>query len=133
MKNRRMIKGVFFFALLAACLPFTAGAVDKMDFDLISTQDLFALCSATPDNPDYIPAIYACRGFIEGAVQYHDAVSDKKNLKRLICYDSGATIKEGKEAFVAWAEKHRDDKKLMEELPVIGLVRALAEKYPCSK
>jgi len=37
----------------------------------------------------------------------------------------------GRAAFVAWAQKHLADKKLMNEMPVVGLVRALAERYPC--
>jgi hypothetical protein len=133
MKIRRLTSQVFFFSLLVACIPFTAGAVDEMDFNLVSTKNLYNLCSVAPDNQDFIPAIYACRGFIEAAVQYHDAVSDRRNLKRLICYTPDATIKDGRDAFVAWVEKHRNDQTLMEEMPVIGLVRALAEKYPCSE
>ena len=134
MKKRVMITGMFFFVLSVVYLPFTVEAVEEVDFRLRSTMDLYDLCSVKPDNTDYyIPAIYECRGFIEAAVQYHDAVSDKENLKRLICYPKGTTIAEGREAFVIWAEKHRNDKKLMEELPVIGLVRALADKYPCSE
>ena len=133
MKNNRMIKGVFFLSLLAACLPFTAGAVDKTDFNYDSTQNLYMVCSVEPDDPSYIPAILACRAFIEAAVQYHDSVTDRKNLKRLICYGKDATIEKGRVAFLTWFEKNKNDKKLMEELPVIGLVRALADKYPCSK
>jgi hypothetical protein len=34
---------------------------------------------------------------------------------------------------VEWVDGHKTDKKSMEELPVIGLVRALADKYPCSE
>jgi hypothetical protein len=34
-------------------------------------------------------------------------------------------------AFIAWAEKNKDNKELMNQLPVRGLVKALAEKYPC--
>lgn len=133
MKNNRMIKGVLFLALLAVCLPSTAGAVDKTDFHYDSTQNLYNVCSVDQDDPSYIPAILACRAFIEAAVQYHDSVTDRKNLKRLICYGKDATIEKGRVAFIAWFEKHKNDKKLMEELPVIGLVRALAEKYPCPK
>ena len=133
MKNNRMIKGVFFFSLLAACLPFTAGAIDKTDFNYDSTQNLYMVCSVDQDDPSYIPAILACRAFIEAAVQYHDAVTDRKTLKRLICYDKDATIEKGRVAFLSWFEEHKNNKKLMEELPVIGLVRALAEKYPCPK
>ena len=57
--------------------------------------------------------------------------SEWYNLNRLICYPKGATVSDGREAFVAWVNKHQGDKQLMEELPVIGLVRALADRYPC--
>jgi hypothetical protein len=60
-------------------------------------------------------------------------VSDNENLKRLICYGPDATIEDGRKAFVEWVDGHKTDKKSMEELPVIGLVRALADKYPCSE
>jgi len=58
-------------------------------------------------------------------------VSDRKHLKRLICYQKGATVTDGRAAFVAWAEKNLTDKKRMDELAVVGLVRALAQRYPC--
>lgn len=101
------------------------------DIDFDTTEDLFQVCSVEPGAPEYIPASFACRSFIEGAVQYHDAVADRKNLKRLICYPQGATIADGRAAFVAWAKEHVSDKGLMNEVPVVGLVRALAKKYPC--
>jgi hypothetical protein len=108
-----------------------ASAVENDDIDLDTTDDLYQVCSVTSDAAEYIPASFACRGFIEGAVQYHDAVTDRKNLKRLICYPDIATIADGRKAFVAWAKKNASNKKLMEEMPVIGLVRGLANKYPC--
>jgi hypothetical protein len=120
-------------AVVIACVPFDADAVDPQDFKFDTTQDLYDLCSETSTSPDYAPAKYACRAFIEAAVQYHDAVSDGNNLKRLICYGKDATIADGRKAFLDWVERHRYDKKRMEELPVIGLVRALADTYPCAK
>jgi hypothetical protein len=32
---------------------------------------------------------------------------------------------------MAWAEANKDNAKLMGEQPVVGVVRALAAKYPC--
>jgi hypothetical protein len=58
-------------------------------------------------------------------------VSDRKHLKRLICYPKGATVTDGREAFVEWGKRNLSNKKRMDELAVVGLVRALAEKYPC--
>ena len=111
----------------------SVAAVQDEDFGFDTTEDLYQVCSVEADAAEHIPAAFACRGFIEGTVQYHDAVTERKNLKRLICYPSSATVKDGRWAFVAWAKKHANDKKLMQELPVVGLVRALAEKYPCKK
>jgi hypothetical protein len=119
-------------AALAAVLGSrSAIAVQDEDLDLDTTEDLYQVCSVQPGAAEYVAASFACRGFIEGAVQYHDAVSDRKHLKRLICYPKTATVADGRAAFVAWAERNLGSARLMDELPVIGLVRALSDKYPC--
>ena len=105
--------------------------VGEADFSLRTTQDLHDLCSAPSDHPDYAPAIYSCRSFIEATVQYHDAVSDGKTLKRLICYPSSSTLEDARVAFVEWGEANARNRTLMGELPVMGVVRALEDKYPC--
>jgi hypothetical protein len=58
-------------------------------------------------------------------------VADRRQLKRLICYPATATISDGRAAVVAWAQRNAGNDTLMNELPVVGLVRALAAKYPC--
>ncbi len=88
------------------------------------------MCSVSADAAEYPVANQACRAFIEATVQYHDEVSDRKNLKRLVCYPKTATIADGKAAFLAWTKAKAGDKKLMAEQPVVGLVRSLAAKYP---
>ena len=133
MKNNHLLSAALGAALLAGSLSQATGAVEEANFNLNSTMDLYKVCSVDSNSPDFVPAIYACRGFIEGSVQYHDAVTDKKNLKRLICYGKGATLEEGRNAFLDWVRSNKDNGELMAELPVIGLVRALAEKYPCSQ
>jgi len=110
----------------------SATALEKQDYDMRSTGHLYQLCATAPIDGDFATASYACRGFIAGAVQYHDGISDGKNLKRLICYPEGTTLADGQAAFAAWAEKHKNDTALMNEVAVKGLVKALAEKYPCS-
>jgi len=109
----------------------SAIAVQNEDIDFDTTEDLYQVCSVDAGAPEYVAASFACRGFIEAAVQYHDEVTDRKKLKRLICYPKSATVADGRAAFVAWAKKHSGNKKLMNEVPVVGLVRALAAKYPC--
>jgi hypothetical protein len=109
----------------------TAIAVQDEDVAFDTTEDLYQVCSVEPGSAEFIPASFACRGFIEATVQYHDEVSDRRHLKRLICYPKSATVADGRAAFVSWARRHVNDAKLMNEQPVVGLVRSLAEKYPC--
>jgi hypothetical protein len=116
--------------MMGAFVP-PASAVQDEDLKFRTTEDLYQVCSVTSDQPEYIPASFACRGFIEGSVQYHDEVTDRKNLKRLICYPKSATVADGRNAFNAWARKHAGNKERMNEIAVVGLVRALADKYPC--
>jgi hypothetical protein len=126
---RRTLGAGAALALLAPSL--AVSDVGEGNFSLQSTRDLFELCSAPADHPDYAPAIYSCRAFVEATVQYHDAVSDGKTLKRLICYPSSATLEDARLAFVSWAKDKARDKALMGEMPVMGVVRALEDKYPC--
>jgi hypothetical protein len=114
---------------LAAAGP--AAALQESNFRFDTTTDLYAICSVTPDAAEYVVANQACRAFIEAAVQYHDAVSDRKKMKRLVCYPATATIEDGKGAFIAWADANAGKQKLMGEQPVVGLIRSLAAKYPC--
>lgn len=127
--------------LLAGCIAVAASAglslsvqaapVADEDFNFDTTSDLYQVCATPSDAAEYLVASFACRAFIEATVQYHDAVSDRKKLKRLICYPKTATVADGRQAFLTWAAANKDDKALMDEQPVVGLVRALSEAYPC--
>lgn len=131
MLTKKMLKSLTFSAVAISMAALPSLAIDKADFDFLTTEHLYNLCSLSPDHGDYAAASYACKGFIEGAVQYHDAVTGTNGLKRLICYPKEATLGDGIMFFNKWAEKHINDKELMSELPVKGLVRGLAEAYPC--
>jgi hypothetical protein len=117
--------------LVAAWLATSAQAVDESNFRFDTTEDLYQLCSVEGDSEGVVEARLACRAFIEATVQYHDEVSDRKKMKRLICYPSTATIEDGRLAFVAWVTKNKSSSKYMTEIPVVSLVRALAGAYPC--
>lgn len=111
--------------------PGLAQAVDKTNVPLRTTEDLYRVCTVAPDDPIRREAIDLCEGFVIGAVSYHDAVSDREHLKRLICYPQTATRDQGVEAFVAWASAHQQDQKFMSDPAVYGVVRGLAAKWPC--
>ncbi len=133
MKRTPLISAAFATALLVGTMTQVSGAVTEKDFNLVSTEDLYQICSVIADASDFVPARYECQGFIRGAVGYHDAVTDRKHLKRLICYPETATVADGRQVFVDWARANVGNTELMQEPPVVGLVRALAAKYPCSK
>ena len=120
--------------LLAITLwPGFAGAVDKANFDLKTTEDLYKVCSVGPNDPLRGEALNFCEGFLLGVVSYHDAVVKRRNLKRLICYPPTVTRDQGIQAFNDWAASHQQDQKFMNEPPVIGAVRGLAWKWPCKE
>lgn len=131
MKNKLSFRAALGAAILVGASTQPAAAIEDDDLRFDTTSDLYAVCTVSASDAEYPVANQACRAFIEAAVQYHDAVSDRKNLKRLICYPKSATIQDGKDAFVSWAKKNARNKNLQKEIPVVGLVRALASKYPC--
>jgi hypothetical protein len=133
MKTKPSFAAALGAAVLLGAIAKQAASVEDDDLRFDTTDDLYNVCAVPADAPEHPLTHQACRAFIEAAVQYHDAVSDKKHLKRLICYPESATIRDGKEAFLAWARKNAGNKKLMGEMPVIGLVRSLEGKYPCKR
>jgi Rap1a immunity proteins len=105
--------------------------LNSSDFTLKTAEDLYRVCSVAPDDPLHPQAINFCQGFLLGVVSYHDAVTDKQHLKRLICYPQTATRDQGIQAFIAWGAAHQKDHKFMNEPAVYGAVRGLASKWPC--
>lgn len=121
-------------ALAGVCVwPIGATALDTPPLSLKTTEDLYHVCTPAPDDPQRREALDLCEGFLIGAVSYHDAVSDREHLKRLICYPTTVTRDEGVAAFVAWAQSHQQDGKFMSDPPVYGVVRGLASKWPCNE
>jgi len=111
--------------------PSLAFAMDSSDLTLKTTEDLYQVCSVAADNPLRPQAIAFCEGFLLATVSYDYAISDRKHMKRLVCYPDTATRDEGIQAFVDWAKENLQNQKYMNEPPVYGAVRGLAAKWPC--
>lgn len=116
---------------LAGLSASAAVAADTASLSLRTTEDLYRVCTVPPTDPAYVESTDLCEGFLIGAVSYHDAVSDRRHLKPLICYPASVTRTQGVQAFVAWAASHQQDQKFMADPAVEGLVRGLASKWPC--
>lgn len=117
--------------LLTLAMAHPAVAIEDKNISFDTTEDLYRVCSVEAADPSYAAAQIACTAFIKATVEYHDLVSNQKQLKRLICYPQGTTIADGRTAFLAWAQKNAGDAKRMAEMPVVGLVRALSKAYSC--
>jgi hypothetical protein len=119
-------------AVVALALwPGLAPAVELSVFHLKTTRDLLDICTTAETDAAHKEALHYCVGFLTGAVGYHNALSQHKDMKRLTCYPDGTTREDGVRAFVAWAQPRRGDSALMNEVPVIGLMRSLNAQWPC--
>ena len=126
-----MRMATFLAAAMLGLWPGLASALDISDFNLVSTEDLYRICSVAPSDPTCSQALAFCEGFVVGALSYHDAISDRKHLQRFVCYPVGASRNEGIKAFVNWAAANQKNQKFMNEPPIYGAIRGLASKWPC--
>jgi hypothetical protein len=110
-----------------------SSSVRSQNFNFDTTGDLYRICTTPSGDPNGRAAAFACRAFVEATVQYHDQISDRRAMKRLICYPSNTTIRDGTRAFSTWAANNANDRSVMSEIPVLGVVRALSEGYPCKE
>lgn len=109
-----------------------ASAAERRSVWLSDTRDLLDLCTLPADDPQRDEAFHYCLAYLDGVVDYHDVLTTHKEMKRLICYPSTATLEQGLLVFVRWAQKKQGDDKMMGEPPVVGVVRALAKEWPCT-
>ena len=133
MHINRLLSRSLAAAVILALWPGLGSAIERRDFWITDTVDLLDLCTTPKDDPLRSQAINYCMAYLDGAVDYHDAISDHKEMKRLICYPNTASLEEGVLVFIAWAQANQGDKKLMDEPTVIGVVRALEAKWPCDR
>ncbi len=134
MQFRHLLTAALALAMSLALWPSQASAgVEKRDIWISDTLDLLELCTTPADDPLRRESINYCMAYIDGAVDYHDAITDHEKLKRLICYPNTANLEQGVLVFIDWAQTNQADKKLMDEPTVIGVVRALAAKWPCDQ
>ena len=57
-------------------------AVERRDIWISTTVDLLDLCTTPTDDPLRAESINYCMGYIDGAVDYHDAITDHEEMER---------------------------------------------------
>jgi hypothetical protein len=125
MKGKAMMVAL---AVLLA-LPALAGAVTEKDFEVETTQNLLALCTAPANDPLHNQAVNFCHGFLVGAYQYYAAAAAGPDGVKLVCFPEPApTRNEAIGKFIEWAKAHPQ---YMNERPVETEFRFLIETWPC--
>lgn len=124
--KRKLICLLFAMALL---IPAVASAAGEKDFIVDSTDDIIALCSVDPADPDYLASIHFCHGYLVGAFAYYNALAAGPEGVRLVCFpDPAPSRNQAIAMYVEWAKAHPQ---YMQEEPVETLFRFLTEKWPC--
>jgi hypothetical protein len=124
----KLIRYVIALAALAVSTQALAAAVQ--DQHVATTADLIKLCSVSTDDPVYPAAMGFCLGYIDAALDYHAALTAGAKYDPIACPDRGVTREEVVVVLVEWSK--RNTQHLTGERPVTGVMRAIAEKWPCS-
>ena len=118
-----------FVAIAALTVPSLAVDADK--FQVKTTSDLVALCSADPKSENYVAAIHFCHGFASGAFRYYQSASGGETSARYVCPPDPPPSRNAViAAFVEWARK---DQSAMSAPAVDSLFRYLGTTYPCKQ
>lgn len=103
----------------------------REDFVVKTTQDLIHLCEAGDDDPLRLAGIGFCHGYLVGAYQYMEALTDGPKGKRWVCPPSPPPKRaEAVQMFVDWSKAHPQ---YLQDVPVESLGRFLGETWPCPR
>ena len=94
-----------------------------------TTRDLIELCAVSPDDPVYPAAMGFCLGYVDAAMDYHAALTAGPKYDAIAC-PKGTTTRE--EVVVVFQEWFKSNEHLKDEAPIQGVMRAVAEEWPCS-
>jgi len=120
----------YVIALTAATASTLALAAVPQDQKVITTEDLIELCSVSADDPAYPAAMGFCLGYIDAAMDYHAALTAGPKYDPIACPETAVTREEVVVVLMDWSK--RNTPHLKSEAPVVGVMRASAEKWPCS-
>jgi hypothetical protein len=126
---KRYLIGLSMLAFMVA--PFTALAVETVDFEVQTTKNLLNLCTASPEDNLYAEAINFCHGYLIGAYHYHEASRKGPNAQSQVCMPKPEPSRNDTiDMFVKWAKANPQHHN---ELPVETEFRFLMETWPCSQ
>ncbi len=104
-------------------------ALTPDDFTVKTTDDLVKLCKVDPGADLYNAARAFCLGYVDGAWDYHQALTAGASFNAIACPGPDVTRDEAIDVFLDWAKKHA--KSVGGETPVHGVMRAFSDEWPC--
>jgi hypothetical protein len=125
----QLIRYVIALTVLAAASQASAAVSQSRHVE--TTADLIGLCNVRADDPLYDAAMGFCLGYIDAAIDYHAALTAGPKYEPIACPATAVTREEVVVVLLDWSK--RNAKYLDNETPVVGVMRASAEKWPCSK
>lgn len=125
----KLIRYVTALAALAVSTQTLAAA--PQDHDVTTTGDLIELCSVSVDDPLYNAAMGFCLGYIDAAMDYHAALTAGPKYDAIVCPPETVARVEVVAVVMEWSKGNTQH--LQSEAPVEGVMRAIVEKWPCSK
>ena len=120
----------YLIALSALVLSTQSVAATAQQRHVESTADLVELCSISADDPMYDAAMGFCLGYIDAAMDYHAALTAGPKNDPIACPKTSVTREEVVVVLMEWSKRNTEH--LNSEAPVVGVMRASAEKWPCS-
>lgn len=117
-------------AMVLGGLLFVAGTAQAAEPRLDTTADLVAYCDSEGPVDDVRDGQMFCDGFIAGTGLFYMELVRAKQINQLACADRIPTLAEARQSFVDWVAANPSH---MQDKPIDGFWRAMAETYPCPK
>jgi len=127
-ETMQLIRHAIALAAVVASTQTLAGAPQA--HQVTTTGDLIELCSVSVDDPLYGAAMGFCLGYIDAALDYHAALTSGPKYNPLTCPANTVSREEVVTVVVEWSRRHAQHQNT--EAPVTGVMRAVAERWPCS-
>lgn len=118
-----------FIAIAVLLASNQVAALNLEGFDVMNTGHLVELCSVSADDPLYNAAMGFCLGYIDAAIDYHQALTAGDKYAPVACPDTEVTREQLVTVFLDWSKGNAVY--LVNETPVNGLMRAASAKWPC--
>ena len=125
---RRIRDAIALAAVVASTQSFAEAPAGRQ---VKTPAELVELCSVSADDPSYAAAMGFCLGYIDGALDYHAALTSGAKYDPIVCPHADLTREEVVTVFLDWSKANPEH--LQTGAPVEGVMRAVYEKWPCSR